>query len=317
MPEILHIRGQAILPGEQRDIELDIAELPTHTPITMPVSIRRAKKDGPVLLLIAGMHGDEINGIEIVRRLMVDRAVALQQGTVIAVPLLNVFGFIRQTRDTPDGKDVNRNFPGTQTGSLAARLAYCLMTTVLPWADYCVDFHTGGASRSNHPQIRLDFKAQADSMPLAEAFGSPLILNSKVLDKSFRKEASRMGKPVMVYEGGESMRMDDLAVEEGILGTLRLMSHLGMINSNLAPPPPHSPRLLNSSQWIRARAAGIFRPIKHNGEFVKKNEVMGSLTDPYGKIDIKMKAPHDGYVISTNYMPVVNQGDALWHFGKP
>lgn len=315
MPHTLVIDSQEILPGQNRDIYIEIAQLPTHTPMTMPVRVFRAKADGPVLLLIAGMHGDEINGLEIIRRIMADRHIKLSRGTVVAVPLVNVFGFLHLSRDTPDGKDLNRSFPGSATGSLAARLAHSLLTHILPVADYCIDYHTGGASRSNHPQVRLDMKAQPDGLPLAHAFSAPLLLNSKLVDKSFRKEAALRGKPVLVYEGGESLRLDEYAVQAGIEGTLRVMAHLDMLQG----PPPAAAQptvLLRESTWIRARKAGIFRPMVHNGEFVRRNALMGTIADPYGLTEISIKAPHDGHVISTNYQPVVNQGDAIWHFGE-
>ncbi|MBX3101859.1 MAG: succinylglutamate desuccinylase/aspartoacylase family protein [Bacteroidetes bacterium] len=314
MPPTLHLNGQEILPGQTRDIYLEIAQLPTHTPMTMPIRVFRAREDGPVLLLLAGMHGDEINGLEIIRRIMADKRIRLVRGSVVAVPLVNVFGFLHLSRDTPDGKDVNRSFPGSAQGSLAARLAHSLLTHILPLADYCIDFHTGGASRSNHPQVRLDMKAQPEGLPLAHAFAAPLLLNSKLVDKSFRKEAALRGKPVLVYEGGESLRLDEQAVQEGIDGTLRVMKHLGMLPE--APAPQTTTVTLADSTWIRARKAGLFRPLVHNGEYVRKHALMGTLADPYGLTEISLKAPHDGWIISTNYLPVVNQGDALWHFGE-
>ena len=186
MPDTITINGKKVNKGEKAEVSLRIARLPTHTVIDLPVFVYRGKHDGPVLLLTAGLHGDEINGIETIRRLIVDKIVYPLAGTVIVVPIVNVFGFIHFMRDLPDGKDLNRSFPGSEKGSLARRIAYVVMNKILPHVNYGIDFHTGGASKSNFPQIRCVF-ANPKNLELAKAFAAPFIIDSKLIDKTFSR----------------------------------------------------------------------------------------------------------------------------------
>jgi predicted deacylase len=256
------------------------------------------------------LHGDEINGTEILRRMIRDKSIIPDAGTVIAMPIVNIYGFLQNTRDLPDGKDLNRSFPGNLSGSLAQRVAYTLMKEIVPLIDYGIDFHTGGASRSNYPQIRcvLDEK----NMELGQAFGAPFLMHSSMIDKSFRKAAYKMGKYIMVYEGGESMRFDEFAIQEGIKGTHRVMAHLGMKKKKISEG---SSVILRETSWIRAKYAGLFLPLVALGSKVKKGQIIGKLSNPYGESEHRIKANTDGYAIGINYRPVVNGGDALFHIG--
>jgi uncharacterized protein len=312
MPEKICINGQWIGRGETAQINTFIAKLPSHTPINTPIFVYRGIEDGPVLLLMAGMHGDEINGMEIVRRMIDEQLVMPDRGSVICVPILNIYGFINTSRAVPDGKDVNRSFPGSQTGSLASRVAYYIMRDILPNIDYGVDFHTGGAARTNFPQIRCVFNDPVN-LELAAAFHAPFTINSPYRPKSLRFVAGKMGKRILVYEGGESSRFDDLAIEEGIKGTLRLMHSLGMTEKNPAPTLPN--HLIYKSTWVRAKNSGLFRTTSNYGDLVKKNQVIGTITDPFGEFQIKIKSPVTGYVVGLSNNPVVSQGDALLHLG--
>lgn len=311
MPEYIEIQNQQIGLGEQRSIYLNIARLPTYTSIDLPVHFYRGKEDGPVLLLTGGLHGDEINGVEIIRRMVVNKSIIPDCGTVIAIPLVNIYGFIQNVRGLPDGKDINRSFPGVKTGSLARILAYTLMQHIVPLIDYGIDFHTGGANRSNYPQIRCDFKKD-DNRELAEAFAPPFIVHSKLLDKSFRKAADKKGKRILVYEAGESMRYDDFGIREGIDGTLRLMDNLGMISES---PDPHESRTLEKSTWVRAHYAGLFQQNIDLGDEIRRNQLLGYITDPFGNEQFKVKANRSGYIIGLNFTPVIHKGDALMHIG--
>ena len=311
MREIV-INGVHIPPGKQIQINISISRLPSHTLIDMPVFVFRAKADGPSLLLTAGIHGDEINGIEVLRRLIKEKTLMPDQGTVIAIPLVNVYGFISTSRNLPDGKDLNRCFPGTVGGSLATRLAYMLMSEIVPHIDYGVDFHTGGARISNYPQIRCTLE---DRLPrqMAEAFAAPFTVQSDMIDKSFRKEAFKKGKTILVYEGGESLRLDEFAINQGIIGVRRLLQHLGMKRKQEAIQPTI---LLHQNTWLRAKASGIFTAFVGYGAQVTRNQPIANLTDPYGQTQVILKSPLDGYVIGLNKMPVVNAGDALVHVGS-
>lgn len=310
MPDTITINKHKIGPGEQKEIELNIARLPTYTNIDLPVHVFRSKEEGPVLLLTGGLHGDELNGIEIVRRMVFKDMLMPERGSVIALPLVNVYGFIQNVRGLPDGKDINRSFPGIKGGSLARLLAYTLMNEIIPQIDYGIDFHTGGAARSNYPQIRctLDIDKNRE---LAEAFAPPIVVNSKLIDKSFRKSAHKKGKQILVFETGESTRFDEYGITQGIEGTMRLMKHLGMKSD--ASEPNHELEIYKKSTWIRAKYAGLFMPGISLGDTVKKRQVLGHITDPYGSESFKSVCPHKGRVIGLNYAPVVHKGDALLH----
>lgn len=311
-PDIIRIAGIAIARGEEQQVSVPIARLPSHTTIDMPVVVCRAPTDGPVLLLLGGLHGDEINGIEIVRRIIDQGLHRPERGTVVCVPIINIFGFINFSREVPDGKDVNRSFPGNANGSLASRVAHHLMKEVIPVVDYGIDFHTGGAMRTNYPQVRAVFKDDA-SRKLAEAFCAPFTVNAPFRAKSLRQAAARAGKPIIVYEGGESLRWDEAAIAEGIAGAKRVMQHLGMRTS--ASETARSSQIIRRSSWVRARAAGLFRAAVQSGEVVRKNQMLGIITDPFGEFEVPIKARSAGYVIGLNNQPVVHQGDALVHVG--
>jgi len=312
MKEIV-IDGRKILPGEQVQINALIARLPTRTPINIPFFVARAKLDGPTLLVMAGMHGDETNGIEILRRFIASKANVPKIGTVIAIPVFNVYGFINNSRALPDGKDLNRSFPGSKTGSLASRIAYFMSSQILPLVDFGLDFHTGGASRTNFPQIRAAFELDAEK-ELAMVFGAPLLIKSPFRDKSLRKAAAKGGKAILVFEGGETLRLRKQVVDSGYNGILRVMHHLGMREE--APELSEKPILIAESAWLRAKYAGMFHLSARNGTRIAKNQVLGYITGPYGQFEHKILAPNAGVIIGLNNFPVVNMGDALVHIGR-
>jgi uncharacterized protein len=306
------IAGHEIEPGEFKEININIARLPSHTQIDTPIYVSRSAEDGPVLALTAGMHGDEINGMEIVRRILGEGHHKVKRGTVVCMPITNVYGFLNFSRDVPDGKDVNRSFPGSKNGSLASRVAYNLTHQIIPFIDYGIDFHTGGAMRTNYPQVRATLN-DAKNQELADAFCAPFTIDSPFRPNSLRKEASKKGKNFIVYEAGESLRFDQAGIEEGIAGTLRLMKHLKMIDN--APQAKEENRIIWSSSWIRAKHAGLFQPAIQCGQLVHKGDHVGTITDPFGEFKEKVKASETAYVIGLNNIPVVNAGDALMHLG--
>lgn len=306
------ISDQEIRPGEFKEISIRIARLPSHTQIETPVYVYRAPQDGPTLALMAGMHGDEINGTEIVRRVLDQGLHQVKRGTVLCMPIINVYGFLNYSREVPDGKDINRSFPGSKSGSLASRVAYHVTHEVIPCIDYGIDFHTGGAMRTNYPQVRCVMQ-DARNAELAEAFHAPFTLDAPFRPHSLRQTAARQGKNIIVYEGGESVRFDQHAIEEGIRGTLRLMKYLKMID--WAPDPKEENRIVWSSSWVRAKTAGLFQAQVRCGELVKKGQVVGMITDPFAEFKETVKVPAMGYVVGLNNNPVVNAGDALLHLG--
>lgn len=312
MPDLIKINGYTIARGQSVNIKLNSYRLPTRTDIEIPVSVFRSNKEGPVVLLLAGMHGDEINGIEIIRQLITKKYLNnLLCGTVIAIPIINIISFIYGTRALPDGRDLNRCFPGKISGSLGSRIAYDLMQEIIPQIDIGIDFHTGGASRTNFPQIRCLFGSELN-LELAHYFGAPFILNSAYRDKSLRKEAARIKKTILVYEGGESSRFDDFAISEGVKGCLRMLNGLQMIDVEI---DNNKSTIIDKTTWVRATSAGLFHPNVKMGSLVMKGQLIGSISDPYGEFETKIKSPSKGYIIGQNNMSTCNKGDALIHIG--
>ncbi len=306
------INGIRIRPGQSININIAIARLPTHTLIDLPVFIQRAKDEGPTVLISGGVHGDEINGVVTVKRLLEEELLKPVKGSLILMPLVNIYGFLSNARTFPDGRDLNRSFPGSSKGSLASQIAHILTNEIIPQIDFGVDFHTGGRMLTNFPQIRVDYKDKK-GLQLAEAFAAPFTLNSSMIDKSFRKEAYKSKKSILVFEGGESMRLDSLSVEEGILGIRRLLKQTGVTEDDIAPGKTLR---LKESSWIRAKISGIFIPTVSIGDQVKKGQMLAKISDPYGQVKVPVKNTSDGYVIGLNNSPVVNSGDALLHIGK-
>jgi predicted deacylase len=309
----LKILGENIALGESKTIQFNIAKLYTTTNVEIPIIIERALKPGPTVLITAGIHGDEINGVEIVRQLIAKKINKPKKGTIICVPILNVFGFLSMSRQFPDGHDLNRVFPGTKKGSLASRVAYHFSTEILPHADYCLDFHTGGASRFNAAQIRVspnDYVA----MKYANIFNSPFIVISKILEKSYRQTCLKMGIPSLLFEGGKSMSCDRDIIEYGVQGVMRFLAHHEMLNTKFkAPESNGEPVIVEKSTWIRAHKSGLLHTKVPINKLVIKGEILASITDPYGEMKVKVKAPNDGYIINVNQSPIVHQGDAIFH----
>jgi predicted deacylase len=306
------INGNQIKPGENRLVKINISRLPTGTLIDIPVHVFNAKKPGPTVLLQAGLHGDEINGVETLRRMLEHNDFNIEKGAVIVVPILNIFGFIHFSRDVPDGKDVNRSFPGTKSGSLASRIAYHYTNEILPQIDFGIDLHTGGGQRHNYPQIRYTGEDET-SKSLAETFNAPICFPSRLIAGSFRKAAFKMQKPIIVYEAGESMRFDEFSMEIARSGIKNVLTSYGMLQF-----PEQKKREtihLESRRWVRASRAGMFIPEIENGNPITKGQTLGVITDTFAKKSKKILSPLDGYVFCINHQAVVNQGDALFHVG--
>lgn len=306
------INGTRVKRGEQKQINFQIAKLPTHTIIDLPVFVYRGRSDGPSLLLTAGIHGDELNGVETIRRMIADRSIVPQAGCVIAIPIVNIYGFLNNNRYLPDGRDLNRSFPGNKEGSLAARIADILVRKILSKIDYGIDFHTGGNNK-NYPQIRCVTEEETNLL-LAKQFNPPFIVNSRLREGSFRGTASKEGKTILVFESGESMRIDEYSINEGINGVLRVMQFLKMKQSNNAPVARSA--MISRSSWIRAGYSGIFRVYKKLGERVRSGDLLASITDPFGESEYLIKSKHSGFILSVRSSPIVNRGDALINIGR-
>lgn len=305
--------GKSVIPGETKTIELNIATLHTMTELKIPIIVSRSIYEGPTLLLIAGLHGDELTGIEIVRQIIRRGINYPNCGTIICIPLVNVFGFVNQSRDFPDGRDLNRVFPGSANGSLASRFAYRIMQDVIPMVDYVIDYHAGGRGRFNVPQIRIEPNNKVLDI-LAQAFSTHFILYSNNIEGSFRASCDKLDKKYLLYEAGKALDINNDVIEEGVQGTIRFLDKLNMLNSNFkAKKPDRKMVSILGSTWIRAQYSGILHNFIHNGEFVKAGTQLGKITDPYGLIEESIVAPNDGYIICENQAAIVFQGDAVYH----
>ncbi len=310
---VLEILGKKILPGKSATINLNMAKLYTTTSVEVAVIIERSKNPGPVVLITAGIHGDELNGVEIVRQLISKEINKPKCGTTICIPVVNVFGFLNMAREFPDGRDLNRMFPGTKNGSLASRFAFQFVQEILPIADFCLDFHTGGASRFNVAQIRVK-KGDKHSIELANIFKAPFTIVSTTITKSYRETCSKMGIPILLFEGGKSQDSNKEIAKQGVEGTMRILDHLNMLKSKFELPDAHAePILIENTTWMRAKYSGLLHLKIPCGKFVEKGEYIGTITDPYGKFRHKIKSRNQGYIINVNESPIVYQGDAIFH----
>ncbi|MEQ8699670.1 MAG: succinylglutamate desuccinylase/aspartoacylase family protein [Bauldia litoralis] len=283
-----------------------------HTPATLSVQVIHGRRDGPTMFISAAVHGDEIIGVEIVRRLVGAPPLRRIAGTLLLIPIVNAFGFIGQSRYLPDRRDLNRSFPGSAKGSLAGRLADLFLTQIVSRCDYGIDLHSAAIHRENLPQIRIDLR-DTRIRPLAEAFAPPVIVNSALRDGSLRHAASEAGVPVMVFEAGEGLRFDEFAVRVGVKGVLRVMNHLGMIGKGGFQTGVRPAPIARKSAWTRAVEGGILRTKRKIGDVVRENEVVGVISDPFGDWEAEVTAGDEGLIIGRTNLPVVNQGDALFH----
>ena len=309
----LVILKETILAGESKTINMEIAKLHTMNKLKIPIIVERSKLDGPTVLFTACLHGDEINGTEIVRQLIIQKINKPKRGTIICIPIINIFGFINKTREFPDGRDLNRVFPGSKTGSLASRFAYYILKDIIPHVDYAIDFHAGGASRFNAPQIRI-VPENPELKELSDVFNAPFTLYSKNISGSFRNSCDKLGIKMLLFEGGKSLDINEEVTNDAIEGTKRFLDHLDMLNPRKkANIKSKKPIYIEKSNWVRAKYSGMFHGMVKIGSFIKKGELIATISDPYGKVEHKMKAPHDGYVINVNDAPIVYQGDAIFH----
>lgn len=308
----LTIGGIAILPGESKKIDLPVVRLYTDTEIKMPVYVKRARKDGPVIFVSAAVHGDELNGVEIIRRLIRRRSLKLSKGSLIFVPMVNVYGVLNQSRYMPDRRDLNRVFPGSSRGSLAGRLAHIFLSEIVSKCDYGIDLHTGAIHRSNLPQVRANLD-DLETRELAEKFGVPVLLNSNLRDGSLRESAVEHGVKILLYEAGEALRFDELSIRAGEKGVVNVLGHLGMIAKRKSSNKKITPYIAYSSSWVRANTSGFVHNKVDNGDQVAKGQVLAEIGDSFGEVQSKVIASREGIIIGKQNIPLVQEGDAMFH----
>ncbi len=310
---MIEIGGVTVKPGESATIDLQIGKLYTHSELTMPVQVLCGRQAGPVLFVSAAVHGDELNGVEIIRRLLKVKSLKRLKGTLIAVPIVNLHGFINHSRYLPDRRDLNRSFPGSKTGSIASRLAHIFLNEIVNKATHGIDLHTGAINRTNLPQIRADLETP-EVKEMAEAFNAPVMMKAELRPGSLRAAAVKKGIPILLYEAGEALRFDEVSIRAGVSGIINVMRHLGMIRNTSSKKPKKTPVVPRSSFWIRAQHSGIFRSLVSDGERVQANKTLiGKISDPFGETEVEIYSPKSGIVIGQMKMPLVNEGEALFH----
>jgi len=310
------INGVHVEPGQRVGIDLPVARLYTHTSLAMPVQVVHGKLQGPCLFVSAAIHGDELNGVEVIRRLLQQAALKRLRGTLIAIPIVNIHGFLDRSRYLPDRRDLNRNFPGSGKGSLAARIAKLFMTEVVARCGYGIDLHTGAIHRENIPQIRANMD-DAETERLARAFGVPVLINSTLRDGSLRMAAAERGVTMLLYEAGEALRFDEVSIRAGLKGVLNVMRELGMLPARKRKTTGLKPPLIaRSSFWVRASESGILRTLVPLGTRVEKGGLLAIIADPFGEAEIEVRARHEGIVIGRSQLPLVHQGEALYHLAQ-
>ena len=316
MPDEFRVGGEQVPLRSHRLIELQLPPLYIHSPLTIPVHVMRGAKDGPRLFISAAIHGDELNGTEIIRRLLKQAALRRLRGTLVAVPIVNVYGLLNHSRYLPDRRDLNRSFPGSEKGSLTGRVANLFMHEIVHNCTHGIDLHTGAIHRSNLPQIRANLD-DPETARLAESFGVPVLLNSNLRDGSLREAASEQGIPMLLYEAGEALRFNEVAIRAGVKGILNVMRTLGMLPSSRTRRKKHyAPFIARSSTWTRASASGLFRKVCALGSRVKRGDVLGLIDDPLGGGEFEVTATASGIVIGCAEIPLIHEGEALFHIAR-
>jgi predicted deacylase len=312
---LFRIGTEDIEPGTRRSVELHVSVLSNHTPMSLPVQVIHGKRPGPAMFISSAVHGDEVMGVEVVRRVVTHPALENLNGTLLAVPIVNGYGLISHSRYMPDRRDLNRSFPGSDHGSLASILADLLMREVVLRCNYGIDIHSAALHRINLPQIRIS-PGDDDLVMMAEAFGAPVVLVARLREGTLRQCALARGVKVLVYEGGEALRFDETAIEAGVTGCLRVMHRLGMLAEPAVAQAEKPPAISHASQWLRAPEGGIFRSRRRIGHWVAAQETIGVISDPLGLLESPVITQEPGIIIGQSHLPVVNRGDALFHIAK-
>jgi len=310
------IQNQSVPAGHRAVIDMALPKLNSHTRLSMPLHVVHGRREGPRLFVCAAIHGDELNGVEIIRRLLEVKTLRHLAGTLVAVPVVNVYGLIHQSRYLPDRRDLNRSFPGSAMGSLTARVAYLFIEEIVRHCSHGIDLHTGAIHRTNLPQIRANLD-DPETGRLAQAFGVPVLLNSTLRDGSLRESAAEMGIPMLLYEAGEGLRFDEVCIRAGLQGVINVMRTLGMLPlSRRRARKTTEPFIARSSSWTRAPESGLLRTLASLGARVQRQEILGYISDPYSGMQHPVAAHVSGVVIGRVQIPVVHEGEALFHIAR-
>jgi len=306
------IAGEQIAAGTRKTVNIPVSTLSDYTPVTLSAHVIHGRKDGPTVFVSAGIHGDEVIGVEIVRRLLRTGTLKNVAGTLIVVPIVNTFGFLNHSRYLPDRRDLNRCFPGSPHGSLGSRLAHIFMTEIVERCSLGIDLHSAAIHRTNLPQVRVSGN-NAETLRLARVFGAPVILTSALRDGSLRLEAKRRGVNILLYEAGEGMRFDEMSVRAGLAGILRVLKDVGLLPKAGIAAPKAQPLVCSDSHWVRAPVGGLLRMFKAEGDVIAMGDLVAAISDPFGGGEVEVRTPYAGIIVGRAVMPIVHEGDALLH----
>ncbi len=309
------IGSHTIEPGCRKTVELPVSVLSDHTPVTVSVHVVHGRRPGPTLFVSAAVHGDEVIGVEICRRLLRMDQLESIRGTLLVVPIVNSFGFLNHSRYLPDRRDLNRSFPGQAHGSLASKLAHIFMREIVARSDFGIDLHSAAIHRTNMPQIRFSSPSD-ETARLAAAFAPPIIIRAKLREGSLRWAAQNIGVDVLLFEAGEALRFDEMSGRSGVSGILRVMHAMGMTGAKGTSATKVKVVHATSSSWLRASAGGMLRAFRTTGEMVEEGAVLGMISDPFGEIELEVISTTAGVIVGRTNMPVVNEGDALFHIAE-
>ena len=311
------LAGIEVASGTRQMISVPMPNLSSQTNMSMPVHVVHGRQSGPVLFISSTIHGDELNGIEIIRQILATKAISRIKGTLLAVPVVNPYGLIQASRYLPDRRDLNRVFPGSETGSLAARLANVFMEQIVSVSTHGIDLHTGSGHRTNLPQIRADLD-DLETERLAMQFGVPVLLNASVRDGSLRGSASALGIPTLLYEAGEALRYNDMAIRPGVVGIIHVMRALGMLpdTRGSARKKIPEPFVARSSSWLRAPESGMFKSTVKLGAQVGKGDIVGYIAESSTGVRHPILSKNAGVIIGRQELPLVHEGDAILHLAR-
>lgn len=307
------VGGHEVRPGTADHFELPIGRLVTGTDMALPVRVVHGAEPGPTAWLNAAIHGDEVGGVEVITRVLAGLDPATVRGTLLAVPVVNVWGFVGGDRFLPDRRDLNRSFPGSPTGSLAAQIAHLFMTEVVDRCSVGIDLHTASDNRANLPQVRADLD-DPETRRLAEAFGAPVMVQARNRAGTLRQAAGRRGATVLLYEGGEALRFDAAAISAGVDGVCRVLAAIGMVDGPTAPGQPSVES--RTTGWVRAGRSGILHLAVDLGDRLERRQVLGTIDDAFGNAVAAVRANRAGTVVGITRSPLVNRGDAVAHLAE-
>jgi predicted deacylase len=310
----LIINGITIPKGKETKIELDMPKL-YNTPTKLPIRVIRGRRDGPTVFVSAAIHGDELNGIEIIRRVRKLGILKKLRGTLILVPIVNIYGIMTLSRYLPDRRDLNRSFPGSTKGSLAGRVAKIFFDEIVSKCSLGIDLHTASIHKSNLPQVRTNIENEY-TFNLAKKFEAPVILHSQLRDGSLRAIAQDNGVPILLYEAGEALRFDETCIRIGVKGIINVLRANGMLANIARKKTPKTPVISKSSKWVRATQGGMIRTIKALGDTVNENETIAYIDDPFEDVTYEIISPFDGIIIGKSEIPLIQEGDAVFHIAR-